>query len=88
MVLEARERLRGIVRRTELVPSRTLSGAGREVFLKTETLQHTGSFKLRGAYNRISRLTEDERRAGVVASSAGNHAQGVALAAKMFGVKA
>ncbi|OPZ67057.1 MAG: L-threonine dehydratase catabolic TdcB [Firmicutes bacterium ADurb.Bin467] len=88
MVLEARERLRGIVRRTELVPSRTLSGDGREVFLKTESLQHTGSFKLRGAYNRISRLTEDERRAGVVASSAGNHAQGVALAAKMFGVKA
>ncbi len=89
MVLEARERLKTVVRRTDLVPCKVMSIPGeREVFLKTENLQHTGSFKLRGAYNRISQLTEEEQHRGVIASSAGNHAQGVAQAAAKFGVKA
>jgi threonine dehydratase len=61
--------------------------AGRPVLLKAEYLQRTGSFKIRGAYHRIARLGPDERAAGVVAASAGNHAQGVALAASLLGVK-
>ncbi|MBO4298492.1 MAG: threonine ammonia-lyase [Clostridia bacterium] len=89
MILEARERLKKAVRSTDLVPSQILAIPGkREVFLKTECLQYTGSFKLRGAYNRISMLTPEERGRGVIASSAGNHAQGVALAAAKFGAKA
>ena len=88
MVLEARERLKSVVRRTDLVPSKILSNDHREVFLKTECLQHTGSFKVRGAYNKISQLSKDELSCGVIASSAGNHAQGVALAAQAFGIKA
>ena len=89
MILEARERLKKAVRSTDLVPSQILAIPGRrEVFLKTECLQYTGSFKLRGAYNRISMLTPEERERGVIASSAGNHAQGVALAAAKFGAKA
>src|SRR5680860_1455729 len=58
------------------------------VLLKCENLQRTGSFKIRGAYVRLSRLTAEERERGVVAASAGNHAQGVALAAKILGIKA
>ena len=61
---------------------------GHDVFLKCENLQRTGAYKLRGAYNRMSKLTAAERRKGVVAASAGNHAQGVALAAKKLGIKA
>ena len=61
---------------------------GQEVFLKCENLQRTGAYKVRGAYNRMSKLTAEERARGVVAASAGNHAQGVALAAKMLGIKA
>jgi threonine dehydratase len=61
---------------------------GVEVFLKCENLQRTGAYKLRGAFNRMSKLTKDERKKGVVAASAGNHAQGVALAAKRLGIKA
>ncbi|MDR1570756.1 MAG: threonine ammonia-lyase [Oscillospiraceae bacterium] len=83
-ILEARERLRPILFPTELVPSTVLSGDGREVCLKTESLQVTGSFKVRGAYIKLASLTCDERAQGVIASSAGNHAQGVALAARMF----
>jgi len=88
MVLEARERLRKVARHTDLVSARTLGNGDYSVFLKTECLQHMGSFKVRGAYYMISRLSENERNCGVIASSAGNHAQGVALAASMFGVKA
>ena len=62
--------------------------AGGPVLLKCENLQRTGSFKIRGAYLRMSRLSAEERAAGVVAASAGNHAQGVALAAQMLGIKA
>ena len=89
MILEARERLKQAVRSTDLVPSQVLAIPGkREVFLKTECLQYTGSFKLRGAYNRVALLSPEERERGVIASSAGNHAQGVALAAQKFGAKA
>lgn len=88
MILEARERLRGIVQRTGLVAFPALSTEESILYLKTEDLQNTGSFKVRGAYIKIAGLTEEERAAGVIASSAGNHAQGVALAALQFGVPA
>jgi threonine dehydratase len=88
-ILDAADRLAGIVHRTPTVPARWLSElVGGPVYLKCENLQRTGSFKLRGAYNRISQLTPQERARGVVAASAGNHAQGVALAAKLLGVDA
>ncbi|MEG9225124.1 threonine ammonia-lyase [Aeromicrobium sp. Sec7.5] len=85
----AAELLAGVAEETPLAHSRWLSElTGTEVLLKCENLQRTGSFKLRGAYTRISRLSEAERAAGVVAASAGNHAQGVALAAQMLGIPA
>jgi threonine dehydratase len=85
----ARELLRDVVRPTPLEVSRWLAGlVGGPVYLKCENLQRAGSFKIRGAYVRISRLSDDERARGVVAASAGNHAQGVALAADMLGAKA
>jgi threonine dehydratase len=85
----ARELLDGVVRPTPLESSRWLSErVGGPVFLKCENLQRAGSFKIRGAYVRIARLTPEERAAGVVAASAGNHAQGVALAASLLGIKA
>ena len=85
-VQAARELLAGVVRTTPLEGSRPLSEAvGGPVSLKCENLQRTGSFKLRGAYVRIARLSEQERARGVVAASAGNHAQGVALAAQLLG---
>lgn len=85
----AREALAGVVRETPVTPSRVLEeGAGGPVLLKCENLQRTGSFKIRGAYRRIQRLTPGEREAGVVAASAGNHAQGVALAARLLGTRA
>jgi threonine dehydratase len=88
-VAAARKLLRGIVSPTPMLHSRVLSDrlAG-PVFLKCENLQRTGSFKARGAYVRISRMTEAERGRGVVAASAGNHAQGVAFAAAMLGTRA
>jgi threonine dehydratase len=85
---DARNRLRGVAVTTPLDRSRALSDrTGGEVFIKCENLQRTGSFKIRGAFNRISRLDAAERRAGVVAASAGNHAQGVALAASLCGIR-
>jgi threonine dehydratase len=88
-VLAAREVLRPVSRRTPLLESGALSALiGGPVYLKCENLQHGGSFKVRGAYVRISRLTEAERARGVVAASAGNHAQGVALAAGWLGTHA
>jgi len=81
--------LSGIVRRTPMEASRVLSDrVGGPVFLKCENRQRTGSFKIRGAYLRIARLTEEQRARGVVAASAGNHAQGVALAASLLGCSA
>ncbi|HVM56418.1 MAG TPA: threonine ammonia-lyase [Gaiellaceae bacterium] len=85
----ARARLEGIARVTPVYRSETLSGlVGRELHLKAENLQRTGSFKIRGAYNRISQLGDEERAAGVVAASAGNHGQAVAWAAREVGAKA
>ncbi len=86
---EARTLLDGVIEQTPMAHSRWLSNiASTPVFLKTENLQRTGSFKIRGAYVRIARLSEEQRARGVVAASAGNHAQGVALAAAMLGAKA
>jgi threonine dehydratase len=88
-VLSAREVLRPVIRQTPLLESSALSVLlGGPVFLKCENLQRGGSFKVRGAYLRIARLTEAERARGVIAASAGNHAQGVALAAAALGAHA
>src|SRR5438093_6432918 len=85
----ARERLAGIARLTPLYGSETLSRmSGRPVYLKEENLQRTGSFKIRGAVNRLATLTDAERKAGVVAASAGNHGQAVAWAAREAGIAA
>ncbi|HEX2808333.1 MAG TPA: threonine ammonia-lyase [Kineosporiaceae bacterium] len=85
----AREVVRDVVRRTPLEPNRALGErVGGPVFLKCENLQRAGSFKIRGAFTRMSRLSADERVRGVVAASAGNHAQGVALAAQILGISA
>jgi threonine dehydratase len=88
-VRAARKLLDGVVRMTPLEHSRVLAAAaGGPVHLKCENLQRTGSFKIRGAYTRIARLTAEERAGGVVAASAGNHAQGVALAAQLLDTRA
>ena len=90
-VERAAERLRGVANRTPVVRSRTVDarvGRGTRVFLKCESFQRGGSFKFRGAYNRLAELTPEERVAGVVAFSSGNHAQGVALAARELGIPA
>ena len=88
-VQEARERLRGIAEETPIYLSETFSRrCGREVLLKAEALQRTGSFKVRGAVNKLSTLTDGERAAGVVAASAGNHGQAVAWAARELGAPA
>lgn len=78
--------LKNVARKTDLIAAPNLS-LGKQLYLKTENLQVTGSFKLRGAYYKISQLTEEERSKGVIACSAGNHAQGVALAATSMGIK-
>ena len=75
MIQEAREALRGVARRTPLDPAPML---GKNVYIKAENLQLTGAFKLRGAYNKIRSLTPEEAAQGVIACSAGNHAQGIA----------
>jgi len=81
-IMEAQERIRDVVQRTPLDYSKTFSDLSRNtIYLKLENLQKTGSFKIRGAYNKISTLTSEERAHGVIAASAGNHAQGVAYAA-------
>ncbi len=88
-VQAARKLLAGVIRTTPVEPCRPLSATlAVPAWLKCENLQRAGSFKVRGAYVRISRLTPDERARGVVAASAGNHAQGVALAAGLCGAKA
>ena len=78
--------LKDVVRRTDVIMAPKMNTKG-EVYLKTENLQVTGSFKIRGAYYKMSQLTQEEKEKGVVACSAGNHAQGVALAAKESGIK-
>ncbi len=88
-ILQARERLRGVAHRTPVLTSRQFNEqAGCEVFFKAENLQRAGAFKFRGAYNKISSLTDDERRNGVLAYSSGNHAQAVALSAQLFAIPA
>lgn len=88
-VVAARERLSGHVRQTPLLRHANLDArAGARIWVKAECLQHTGSFKIRGATNKISQLTPDELSAGVVAFSSGNHAQGVARAARLAGCPA
>ena len=88
-VVTAAERIAGVAVRTPLVTSAALDAiTGGRVFLKPECLQRTGSFKFRGAYNRLSAIPADERAGGVVAYSSGNHAQGVALAARLLGMRA
>jgi threonine dehydratase len=88
-VRAARELLAGVISATPVAGSRALTElCGGPVWLKCENLQRTGSFKIRGAYTRIARLDAEQRSRGVVAASAGNHAQGVALAAQMLGIEA
>ena len=85
----AAQRLAGVALRTPLVASPVLDGiTGGRIFLKAEILQRTGSFKFRGAYNKLSSIPEAERGRGVVAFSSGNHAQGVAAAAQLLGMPA
>jgi threonine dehydratase len=89
MICQAQNRLRGRVHRTPLVASAALSARlGARVYLKLECLQKTGSFKPRGAFNKLLALSPDERRRGVVAASGGNHAQGLAYAAQQLGIPA
>lgn len=88
-VEKARETIKDIVKKTDVVESIKLTDlTGANVYYKCENLQKTGSFKIRGACNKIANLTDAEKENGVIASSAGNHAQGVALGAKMTGIKA
>lgn len=85
----AKNAMKGVLKPTNLIKSDILSNlCENEVYLKPECLQKTGSFKIRGAYNKIRKLTDEEKQRGVVCSSAGNHAQGVAYSAKQLGIKA
>ncbi len=86
-IYDAKKVLSEVARKTSLVDSKTLSGKNK-IYLKAENLQLTGSFKLRGAYYKIAKLTEEEKKKGIIACSAGNHAQGVALAAQKNNIKA
>lgn len=87
-IQDARAIIKNVAYKTGLVHNTTLSEmSGNTVYLKMENLQKTGSFKIRGAYNKIAHLTPEEKQKGVIASSAGNHAQGVALSATLYGIK-
>jgi threonine dehydratase len=88
-VIEAADRIRGVAHHTPTLTSHTFDErTGAQLFFKCENLQRMGAFKFRGAYNRLAQLTAQERRAGVVAYSSGNHAQGVALAAQLLDIPA
>ncbi len=88
-VYRADKQLSGVVKKTRLIHSDFFSElSGNEIFIKPENLQLTGAFKLRGAYNKLSQLTDEEKQRGVITASAGNHAQGVAFAAQKLGIKA
>ncbi|MGP1580873.1 MAG: threonine ammonia-lyase [Wolinella sp.] len=87
--IEAHERVKRVIQKTKLAYAPRLSEiSGANIYLKKENLQHTGAYKLRGAYNKISSLASKERAEGVIAASAGNHAQGVAYSAREFGIRA
>lgn len=86
---EAKKLLKGVIKETKLIYTPDFSEEfNNEIYIKPENLQTTGAFKIRGAYNKISKLSLEDREKGLIASSAGNHAQGVAYAAKLLGVKA
>jgi threonine dehydratase len=86
-IQQARERMKGVVHKTPLEFSQTFSRlSGNNVYMKLENLQKTGSFKVRGSYNKIMSLSKEERERGVIAASAGNHAQGVAYSSSMIGI--
>ena len=88
-IIEARKRLNGVIDKTPFAYAPLLSEQiNTKVYLKKENLQITGAYKIRGAYNKIASLSEKERKKGVIAASAGNHAQGVALASEYFGIPA
>lgn len=88
-VVQASQRLEGIAHRTPVLTSSSLdAGLGAQVFFKCENLQRIGAFKFRGGYNALAKLDNEQRQAGVVAFSSGNHAQAVALAARMLDIKA
>ncbi len=88
-VLEAAARLQGIANHTPIHTSRTLNAqTGQQIYLKCENFQRVGAFKFRGAYNALSQLSEVHKAAGVVTHSSGNHAQGLALAAQLLGIRA
>ena len=88
MIVEAARSFRNIIKETDFCYSESLSDlTGGEVYLKLENLQQSGSFKIRGAYNKMIHLSDEEKACGVVASSAGNHAQGVAISATKLGIK-
>src|SRR4051812_18924758 len=88
-IQSARRVLRDVISATPILADERLTqDLGARVFLKAENTQRSGSFKIRGAYNTISRLAPEERARGVIAHSAGNHAQGVALAAKLLSIPA
>lgn len=84
-IVKTEENLKGVIKKTPLINSKVVNNC--KLFLKPENIQVTGSFKIRGAYNKISSLSLDERQKGVIACSAGNHAQGVAMSCKAFGIK-
>lgn len=86
--VEARERLGTVIRKTRLIHSDIFSEeSSNDIYIKPENLQQTGSFKVRGAYNKMAKLSDEEKARGVIASSAGNHAQGVALAGMKLGIR-
>ena len=85
-IAQARERIRGVVRETPLLD--VSAAAGRRLYLKCENLQPGGAFKIRGAYNMVAQLTDDERQRGVITYSSGNHGQAVAIVAQKLGVPA
>lgn len=88
-IKKAQETIKDVVKKTDILESAKLSAmTGANVYYKCENLQKTGSFKMRGACNKIANLTDEEKSKGIIASSAGNHAQGVALGAKMNGIDA
>lgn len=88
-IKQARENIKAVIAKVPFVTSNSLSEiAGSHIYLKKCNLQNTGAFKIRGAFNKISKLNEEEKSHGVIAASAGNHAQGVAFSAKHFGIKA
>jgi len=88
-IYAAEKRLQSVIKKTELIESLVFSNeCGNRVFIKPENLQVTGAFKIRGAFNKLSQLSDGEKSRGVIASSAGNHAQGIGYAAQLLGIKA